>query len=95
MTSSSLVKVEGVSKVFGEGDDRHLVLSDLSIEIRLGEILAICGRSGVGKSTLLRLIAGLDKPSSGHITINGDLVTSPPRGSDMWSRTTPVLYFLG
>jgi NitT/TauT family transport system ATP-binding protein len=79
MTSGSTVTLDGVGKSYDQRDSGRLVVSNVSLEIHPGELLAICGRSGVGKSTLLRLIAGLDTPSSGQITINGDIVTAPPR----------------
>ena len=48
------------------------VLSDLSFELESGKSLAVLGRSGIGKTTLLYLLGGLERPSSGHITV-GDL----------------------
>src|ERR1019366_544547 len=52
------------------GNDRH-VLTNLSYTLAAGEYVAIMGDSGVGKSTLLNLIAGLDRPDSGEILIDG------------------------
>jgi sulfonate transport system ATP-binding protein len=68
LVKSSLLKVEIVSKSFGANRALHPV----SLQIGLGEVVAIVGRSGSGKSTLLRLIAGLDEPTSGRIFIDGE-----------------------
>lgn len=51
--------------------NHHRVISDLNLEVYEGETLAILGRSGVGKSVLLRLIMGIEKPDRGSIEING------------------------
>jgi sulfonate transport system ATP-binding protein len=53
---------------------RHVVLRDISLSVRPGEVLAILGPSGCGKSTLLRISAGLDGPTSGAVRIGGDPV---------------------
>jgi sulfonate transport system ATP-binding protein len=58
--------------------DRHLVVRDISISVRPGEVLAVLGASGCGKSTLLRITAGLDAPSFGSVRIDG----SPVAGID-------------
>jgi NitT/TauT family transport system ATP-binding protein len=55
-----------VSKTFG----RRPVLDDVTLHVGAGEIVAIIGRSGVGKSTMLRLIAGLDTPDTGEVLVN-------------------------
>jgi NitT/TauT family transport system ATP-binding protein len=56
------------------------VLSDISFSLLEGEFASIVGPSGVGKTTLLRLLTGLMKPTSGVIRINGQEVNSPPPG---------------
>lgn len=53
------------------GHPNRLVLDDINLVVEQGEVLCICGFSGHGKSTLLRTIAGLEKPLSGHIFFNG------------------------
>lgn len=68
---SALVSVRSVSKHFRQGDSTIRVLDNLNFEVQAGETLAIVGQSGSGKSTLLSLLAGLDQPSSGQITIRG------------------------
>jgi putative ABC transport system ATP-binding protein len=65
-----MLAVLGVSKSFGGARPRE-VLRGISFEIRRGEYVAIVGESGVGKSTLLNLIAGLDPPDRGSIAFDG------------------------
>lgn len=62
-----------VNKAYAEG---RKVLTGLSYTLKAGEYVAIMGESGVGKSTLLNLIAGLDTPDSGEIRINGVAISS-------------------
>ncbi|MBD2139716.1 ATP-binding cassette domain-containing protein [Anabaena sp. FACHB-1237] len=61
------LNIEGLRKSFGS----KTVLQGIDLEIQPGEFVAIVGRSGCGKSTMLRLIAGLDTPSGGDILLNG------------------------
>jgi phospholipid/cholesterol/gamma-HCH transport system ATP-binding protein len=62
-----VVAVENLHKTFGP----HMVLNGVSLSVKRGETLAVLGRSGTGKSVLLRLIIGLEKPDSGSVCING------------------------
>ena len=64
------ISLSAVSKAFGQ----RIVLDALNLNIEPGQFVAIVGRSGGGKSTLLRLIAGLDRPSSGAVAIAGAVV---------------------
>ncbi len=74
-----MVRVSGVSKGFGAGPSRVEVLRHLDLEVRRGELLAVVGPSGVGKSTLLHLIGLLDRPDSGTIELDGlDTATAGP-----------------
>ncbi len=63
-----IIHLEHVSKSFGE----QKVLNDISLDIREGEILTVIGRSGCGKTTLLRLINGLQKPDTGRVCVEGE-----------------------
>jgi putative ABC transport system ATP-binding protein len=73
-TNDILVQVQGVDKVFKRGEETIHVLNGLDLQIPNGEFLALMGPSGSSKSTLLNLIGGLDRPSSGSITIGGDRI---------------------
>lgn len=68
----------GLTRSFGSGASEHVVLRDINLEVRAGEVLAIVGASGCGKSTLLRAAAGLDAPTSGSVLIDG----TPVNGID-------------
>jgi sulfonate transport system ATP-binding protein len=59
--------------------DHRVVLQDLNLSIKPGEFVAIVGRSGCGKTTLLRLIAGLEKPSIGNIQLDHQVSNNPKR----------------
>jgi lipoprotein-releasing system ATP-binding protein len=74
----SFVTVSGVHKSYAVGTQRLHVLRDVSFEVRAGEMLAIVGQSGVGKSTLLHLLGGLDRVDAGSIRIGDTPLTSLP-----------------
>jgi phospholipid/cholesterol/gamma-HCH transport system ATP-binding protein len=65
--SASVIAVDGLRKAFGS----QRVLNGISLAVRRGETLAVLGRSGTGKSVLLRIIIGLEKPDSGSVRIHG------------------------
>lgn len=66
-----LVSVEGVSKGYGSGSSHNVVLDSVELTIDAGQKVSLVGRSGSGKSTLLSLIAGLIRPDTGRISIDG------------------------
>jgi putative ABC transport system ATP-binding protein len=70
-----LVQVRDVHKVYPRGAERVDVLKGLDLEVPHGEFLALMGPSGSGKTTLLNVIGGLDKPSSGQVTVAGRELT--------------------
>ena len=71
-----ILKVEHLTKTYGEGEIKTEALNDVSFSVQKGEFVAIIGSSGSGKSTLLHLIAGIDTPTSGKIFIGeNDLST--------------------
>jgi putative ABC transport system ATP-binding protein len=71
--AESIVRLEHVGKRYAP--DRPALFESLNLELRQGEYLAIMGESGVGKSTLLNLLAGLDRPSSGRVMLAGEDLT--------------------
>lgn len=72
--AESIVTVAGVNKVFTRGSEKVQVLSELDLTIEKGEFLALMGPSGSGKSTLLNLIGGLDRPTSGMVSVGGERI---------------------
>ena len=75
----SALKVENVSKIFPAINKSHAVqaLQDISLEVKTNEFVSILGHSGCGKTTLLNLIAGFEKPTSGRIECAGKEVKEP------------------
>ncbi|MDM5271447.1 ABC transporter ATP-binding protein [Sulfurovum sp. zt1-1] len=73
-----MIKIEGVSKTFGEGKELFAALKSIDLEVKEGECVILSGISGSGKSTLLSLIAALDRPSSGKIVVDGELISKLP-----------------
>jgi putrescine transport system ATP-binding protein len=68
------IQIEGVSKHFGE----FVAVDSVSLDIYQGELFSILGGSGCGKTTLLRILAGLEVPTNGHISIDGVDMTNVP-----------------
>ena len=65
------VRLTGVSKVFGRGASAVRALEQISLEVPPGEFTCLIGASGCGKSTLLNLVAGLEEPTSGGVSVSG------------------------
>ena len=63
----SILRVEGLKKVFRSGESDLVLFENLSFEVKRGEMLAIVGESGAGKSTLLHILSALDRPSAGDV----------------------------
>ena len=73
----SILKLENVSKSFGEGLNRTDVLKDINLDVNEGEFLVLLGFSGTGKTTLINLMAGLEMPTKGDVSYKGAPITGP------------------
>jgi len=69
--AAPVLRVEGVSKVFGHGEAAVQALDRISLEVAQGQFVCLVGASGCGKSTLLHLLAHLDAPTSGKVAVEG------------------------
>ncbi|MDY8119158.1 ABC transporter ATP-binding protein [Paenibacillus polymyxa] len=67
----ALLKTQALKKHYGNGDTAVHALDGVNLEVESGEFVAIVGTSGSGKSTLLHMLGGLDRPTSGNVTIDG------------------------
>jgi putative ABC transport system ATP-binding protein len=70
----SLIQAENLTKVYGTGDTAIVALDHVNLGVDAGEYVAVMGPSGCGKSTLLHLLGGLDRPSDGNVSIDGQLL---------------------
>lgn len=70
-----LVEIQDVTKHYHKGGETITPLSKVSLDLEEGEFVSLMGASGTGKSTLLNLIAGIDRADSGRITVNGTDIT--------------------
>ena len=74
--SEPIIQIQHLSKNFGGGPDEVRALTDISLDIRQGEIFGIIGLSGAGKSTLVRCMNLLERPTSGRVIVDGQEMTS-------------------
>jgi ABC-type lipoprotein export system ATPase subunit len=76
-----VLHAEGLVKRVGEGRAARTVLADVSLAVETDEVVAVIGRSGTGKSTLLHVLGGLDAPDSGRVTIADEQLTGRRGGA--------------
>lgn len=81
LTSSSksddFLVIDQVSKVYDTPKGKYIVLEDINLRVKEGEFICIIGHSGCGKSTLLNMVAGFNQPTTGVISVQGQLITEP------------------
>jgi len=74
-SGKGLIQVRGINKTYRRGGETIQVLQGLNLEVDKGDFVAFMGPSGSGKTTLLNLLGGLDVPTSGTISVDGDEIT--------------------
>ncbi|MBQ7901183.1 MAG: ABC transporter ATP-binding protein [Clostridia bacterium] len=74
---SDILRIENVNRTYSDGETQVNALSNINLTVKKGEFVSIIGSSGCGKTTLLRLIAGLDKPQSGKLYLDDEEITAP------------------
>ena len=84
-TTDHIIELRNVSKYF----DDVCALSNVDLSIANGEFLTLLGPSGCGKTTILRLISGFEKPTTGHVFINGRQVNDLPPEKRQGARSSP------
>ncbi|HNP02433.1 MAG TPA: ATP-binding cassette domain-containing protein, partial [Agitococcus sp.] len=73
--ANSVLVLEKLNRIYGEGEAQNHVLKDISFSLQQGEFTALIGQSGSGKSTLLNLIGLLEQPSSGELYLTGQQIS--------------------
>jgi len=77
MGSNTLIQTRNLTKVFEKDEARIEALNDLNLDVYRGEFFCVIGPTGCGKTTLLRIIAGLEPPTEGEVLLNSRRVTRP------------------
>lgn len=78
MVNDTIIEIKNVNRTYIDDEDNTVeALRDINLTIKRGEFVSIIGSSGCGKTTLLRLIAGLDEPETGILTLDGQEITAP------------------
>lgn len=79
-TDDGMIKLIGLSKVYGHGDNAVHALREVSLEVPQGKIVGVIGASGAGKSTLIRCVNLLERPTTGQVVVDGTDLTALPEG---------------
>lgn len=87
-----MIRLSDVNKGFGPDAAAHRILIDLDLTVAAGDVVAMAGRSGSGKTTVLALIAGWAEPDSGHVTVIDDTMAPSDRS---WADVAVVPQSLG
>ena len=72
----TIITTTNLTKIYGKGDTAVTALRGINLRLAAGEFVAVMGPSGCGKSTLLHLIGGLDRPTSGDVTLAGQSIAA-------------------
>lgn len=88
----TLIEISNVTKSYSKGEETITPLDNVSLSIEQGEFLSLMGASGTGKSTLLNLVASIDKPDSGTITVDGTEITHLSRSKQAQWRAANLGY---
>lgn len=75
-----MLSIENVSKKIKVANKEMEILTDVTFEMKRGEMIAICGKSGSGKSSLLSIMSGIDKPTTGKVVFNGEEIYTLSEG---------------
>ncbi|MEM6428684.1 MAG: ABC transporter ATP-binding protein [Deinococcota bacterium] len=89
--SELLVDVQQVSLQYGQGESSTLALEQVSLTVHKGEFVAVVGRSGCGKSSLVKLISGLLSPTSGQVLVDGTRISKPLGNAGMAFQNSSLL----
>jgi putative ABC transport system ATP-binding protein len=73
-TGPPLIELDGVTKIYKNGKLEYPALRGIDLTIADGDMIAIVGPSGSGKSTIMNMITGIDRPTSGTVTVRGDRI---------------------
>lgn len=95
MDQDPIIRLQGVSKTFGSGDDAVHALQDIDLSIYEGEIFGVIGLSGAGKSTLVRCINLLERPTEGKVFVAGQELTALNPGALREARRNIGMIFQG
>jgi putative ABC transport system ATP-binding protein len=88
----TMVVAEGLARDYPSGDEVIHALRGVDLRVQRGQLVAIRGRSGSGKTTLLNLIGGLDRPTSGRVSVDGEEVSAMSEGALVRFRRSTVAF---